>query len=43
MPVIQETWEADIERIVVQGQPRQVVQEIPFPKITRAKWTKDVT
>jgi hypothetical protein len=32
-PVILATWEAEIGRIA----------EIPSPKITRAKWTGDVT
>jgi hypothetical protein len=26
------TWEAEIERIVVQGQPRKIVLETPSPK-----------
>jgi hypothetical protein len=29
----------EIRRIVVQGQPRQIVQEIPISKIRIAKWT----
>jgi hypothetical protein len=33
------TWEAEIERLLVQSQPGQIVLETPFPKITRAKWT----
>jgi hypothetical protein len=37
MPVA--TWEAEIGRIVVQGQPRQIVHEIPISKIIRTKWT----
>jgi hypothetical protein len=32
MPVILVTWEVDIRRIMVQGQPRQIVLEIPSPK-----------
>jgi hypothetical protein len=26
------TWEAEIGRVIVQGQPRQIVQEIPSLK-----------
>jgi hypothetical protein len=33
-PVIPATWEAEIKRIVVQGQSRQIVQETPSPKWT---------
>jgi hypothetical protein len=29
MPVILATWEAEIWRITVGGQPRQIVREIP--------------
>jgi hypothetical protein len=32
MPVILTTWEAEIRRIVVQGQPGQIVPEATFPK-----------
>jgi hypothetical protein len=35
------TWEAEIGRIAVQGQPEQIVHETLF-KITRAKWTAGV-
>jgi hypothetical protein len=38
-PLILATWEAEIGRIVVQGQPRQIAGETPISKITRAKWT----
>jgi hypothetical protein len=31
MPVIIATWEANIRRIAVQGQPRQIVLETLFP------------
>jgi hypothetical protein len=31
-PVILATWKAEIGRIVVRGQPRQIVQETPSPK-----------
>jgi hypothetical protein len=42
MLIILATWVADIKRIKVGGQPREVVHEIPTSKITRAKWTGDV-
>jgi hypothetical protein len=32
MTIILATWEAEIGRIAVQGQLRQIVQETPFPK-----------
>jgi hypothetical protein len=32
MPIILTTWEAKIGRIMVQGQPRQIVHKIPSPK-----------
>jgi hypothetical protein len=41
--VILAIWEAEIRKIMVQGQPMEIVQEIPSPKITRAKWTVGVT
>jgi hypothetical protein len=31
MPVILATWEAEIERMVVQGQPRQIVHKTSSP------------
>jgi hypothetical protein len=37
MPVILDTWKAEIGKIAVQGQPRQIVHKTQFPKITRAK------
>jgi hypothetical protein len=36
IPVILGTWEAKIGRIVVPGQPGQIVSKTPSPK---AKWT----
>jgi hypothetical protein len=42
MPVILATWKAEIRRIEVRGQPREIVHETPpasISKITRAKWT----
>jgi hypothetical protein len=42
MTVILATWEAEIRRIVVQGQPRQIVQETPHLQITTTKWTGSV-
>jgi hypothetical protein len=43
MPVILLTWEAEIGRIKIQGQQRQIVLVMPISKITRAKWTGGVT
>jgi hypothetical protein len=34
--------EAEIGRIKVQGQPREIVPETPISKITRTKWTGGV-
>jgi hypothetical protein len=31
MPVILATWEAEIRKMVIQGQPRKIVGETPFP------------
>jgi hypothetical protein len=36
--VILATWEAEIGRISVRGQPGQIVHEIPISKISRASW-----
>jgi hypothetical protein len=33
MPVILATWEAEIERIIVCGQPRQIVLEMHPPQL----------
>jgi hypothetical protein len=40
--VILVTWETEIERIMVQGQPRLMVHKTPNSKIMRAKWTRGV-
>jgi hypothetical protein len=37
-PITLATWEAEIRKITVQAQPRQIVQETPTSKITKAKW-----
>jgi hypothetical protein len=42
LPVILATWEAEIGRISVKDQPRQIVGVAPISKITRAKWTGGV-
>jgi hypothetical protein len=36
------TREAEIRRIVAQGQSGKIVQETPISKITRAKWSGGV-
>jgi hypothetical protein len=36
------TWEIDIERIVVCGQPWKMVPETLSPKLSRTKWTGDI-
>jgi hypothetical protein len=38
-PAIPATWEIEIGRIVVRGQPQKIVLETPISKITKAKWT----
>jgi hypothetical protein len=38
--VIPATWEAEIRRIVVRGQPGQMVCRTPISKITIPKWTE---
>jgi hypothetical protein len=40
MPVILATWEAEIRRMRVQAQSRQIV--LKNSKVTRAKWTRGV-
>jgi hypothetical protein len=42
MPIILAVWEADIRRILIQGQPVEIVLKTPFSKITTAKWTGGV-
>jgi hypothetical protein len=42
MHAILATWEAEIGRIAVQGQPKQIVRKTPISKITTAKWTGSV-
>jgi hypothetical protein len=42
MPVISATWEAEIRRIEVQAQPRQIVLKTQIFKIIKAKWTGGV-
>jgi hypothetical protein len=42
MTIILATWEVEIRKIMVQGQPGQILQETPISKITRAKWTGGV-
>jgi hypothetical protein len=43
MTVILVTWEVEIGRIMVQGQPKQIVLETsPISKTTRANWTGGV-
>jgi hypothetical protein len=37
MPIILSTWEAEIKRITVQSQPRQIVQETLSQKKTHHK------
>jgi hypothetical protein len=36
-PIILFTWETDLRRIVVQGQPGKIISEILSPKLTRSK------
>jgi predicted secreted protein len=41
-PVISDTWEAEIGRILDRDQPGQIVRETLISKITRAKGTRGV-
>jgi hypothetical protein len=41
VPVIPATWEAEMGRIEIQGQPWPIILD-PSSKITRAKWTGGV-
>jgi hypothetical protein len=43
MPVILAAWEAEIGRIGIRGQPGKIVLKTPISKITRAKWTGDMS
>jgi hypothetical protein len=40
MPVILATWEVEIRRITVPGQPPQIVHKTPISKITRAGFVR---
>jgi hypothetical protein len=42
IPVILATWEAEIWRTKVRGQPGEILYKIPIFKITREKWTGGV-
>jgi hypothetical protein len=42
MPINLATWEAEIGRILVQAQARQIVLETPISKTTRTTWTGGV-
>jgi hypothetical protein len=42
MSAILDTWESEVWRTAVQGQPEQIVCETPISKKTSAKWNKDV-
>jgi hypothetical protein len=39
MPVILATWETEIRRIEIPGQPKQISSRDSISKITRAIWT----
>jgi hypothetical protein len=41
--VILVTWEAKIERTVVQDQPGHTVSDNSISQITRVKWTRDMS
>jgi hypothetical protein len=38
MPVILATWEVEIRRTAIQGQPKKVVQETPSQPIKNWEW-----
>jgi hypothetical protein len=40
--VLLPTWETEMKRISALDEPRQIVHETPFSKITTAKWTGGV-
>jgi hypothetical protein len=42
MPIIPATWEAEIGRIIVQGQQGKIVLQTCISKIARTKWTGSV-
>jgi hypothetical protein len=42
VPIILATWEAEIGKMEVRGQPGQIILETLISKITRAKWTGGV-
>jgi hypothetical protein len=37
MPIILVTWKAEVRRVMIQGQLRQIVHKTPTSKITREK------
>jgi hypothetical protein len=37
MPIFLATWEVEVQRIMVPGQPKKTVLKTPSPKITRTK------
>jgi hypothetical protein len=41
MPIILATWEGEIRRMAVGGQPRQIVFKIPSPKYSEQNWLEE--
>jgi hypothetical protein len=39
VPIVLAVWEAEIRRIMVEGQTRHKVNKTPTSKITRGNWT----